>query len=154
MNLIDLSKLKKIVIGVKNLFHHNKKSIAKQKAIAGENNNNNQIADSITNVHQAQPQIQMIKSPMIGKQAKLWFNEQMKCYGCPNYPLTFQDQIQYNNSFLDEVDTARNEFIKWCQDHSENGVYLPPYKEMNTKAKKLWDKYVKTQPNFGDDLNS
>ena len=42
---------------------------------------------------------------------------------------------------------ARNEFIKWAQDNSLDGIHLPLYKECNDKAKQLWNEYVKS-PKF------
>lgn len=68
-------------------------------------------------------------------------------FGCPRFPLTFRDQYEYNPQFLEEIGIARNEFVKWVQDKSPDGVHLPPYKELNDKAKQLWNEYVKS-PNY------
>ena len=101
-----------------------KNNNAKNNSIAGDDNHNNQIADTINNF---QPQPQVMQVPMISEQAKLWFNEQMKAYGCPGN--TFAEQFELSYKFLKEVTVARNEFIKWAQDNTEDGIHLPPYKE-------------------------
>lgn len=130
-----------IKIRINNKSHHNKKNNAKNKSIAGENNTNNQIADIISNV-QSQPVA--IQVPMIGEQAKIWFNEQMKAYGCPGNHLSFEQRYNFSHKFLEEVNVARNEFIKWAQDQSEDGINLPSYRDRNAKAKELWTEYVKS----------
>lgn len=131
----------------------NKRYTAKNKSIAGEDNSNNQIADTINN-NTVQTQPVVMQAPMIGEQARIWFNEQMKAYGCPGDYISFEEQCALSPKFLEEVNIARNEFIKWAQDNSPDGIHLPPYKECNDKAKQLWNEYVKS-PKFNkyvDDL--
>ena len=110
----------------------NKKVVAKNKSIAVD-------IDTINNV-QAQPV--MMQTPLIGEQARLWFNEHMKPYGYPGN--TFNERWEVSHKFLDEASTAKNEFVIWVQDNSEDGIHLPPYKDCNAKAKELWKKYVKS----------
>ena len=132
--------IEKLEIGVKNAFHHNKKYNTKDRSIAG---NGNQIADTIYNV-QALPLVMQV--PMIAEQSKILFNEQMKSYGCLGDYISFKQRYAISSKFLEEVAVARNEFIKWAQDNSEDGTHLPPYKDCNAKIKELWTKYVKSSP--------
>lgn len=133
MNLIRLLRTKR------ERSKSNNKITQKKGGQIQDGYHNNQAGRDI-NIYPAKPSV--IQVPMVGEQAKIAFNELMKPYGCP----VDNDEYGYNPKFLNEVNIARNEFIKWAQDNSDDGATLPLYKDQNAKAKELWTKYVKSSP--------
>lgn len=131
-----LSKMRSIIT---------KKKVNKQKAGPNSQQAGRDINDS-HDIYIGPSQPLVMQAPMISEQAKIWFNEQMKAYGCPGDYIPFGQMCAISPKFLEEVAVARNEFIKWAQDNTEDGVHLPPYKERYTKAKELWNEYVKSSP--------